>query len=51
MIGLIITLSFSVSIAFVTYESRKVLNDSSAMRNGRSYSLVLIYIFIQIMTY
>ncbi|CAD8145139.1 unnamed protein product [Paramecium pentaurelia] len=49
--GLIITLTFSVLMALVTYESRRTDQDANAMRNGRSYYQLLIYIFTQIMTY
>ncbi|CAD8146031.1 unnamed protein product [Paramecium octaurelia] len=51
ILGLIITLSFGVLMAFVTYESRRTDQDANAMRNGRSYYQLLIYIFTQIMTY
>ncbi|CAD8153139.1 unnamed protein product [Paramecium pentaurelia] len=51
IIGLIVTLLFSVLMAFITYESRNTNQDASAMRNGRSYSILLVYIFVQIMVY
>ncbi|CAD8074840.1 unnamed protein product [Paramecium sonneborni] len=51
IIGLILTLLFSVLMAFITYESRNTRQDASAMRNGRSYTQLLVYLFVQIMVY
>ncbi|CAD8158603.1 unnamed protein product [Paramecium octaurelia] len=51
IIGLIVTLLFSMLMAFLTYESRHAGQDASAMRNGRSSALLLLYVFVQIMVY